>query len=125
MRIVREVLMAFLDGSRFNYVMQESSSDPVAPTGLRIVATASVPEPVIMGSAAPAPMRDPSEDATPDRGDVAGYASTCSIRNSSEFLQSAKCLPPSVLQFRCKPLSNSKRRFLCTASHWFFPLFFS
>src|SRR6202051_829065 len=40
---------------------QEASSDSVAQAGPRIVATASIAEPVIMGSAAPAPMRDPSE----------------------------------------------------------------
>jgi DNA polymerase-3 subunit gamma/tau len=63
------------DSARKGTPRQEASSDPVPQTGPRIVATASIAEPVIMGSAAPAPMRDPSEDATPDHRDVAGYIS--------------------------------------------------
>src|SRR6202140_2376468 len=63
------------DSARKGTPRQEASSDPVSQTGPRIVATASVPEPVIMGSAAPAPMRDLSEDANSDPRDVAGYVS--------------------------------------------------
>jgi DNA polymerase III subunit gamma/tau len=63
------------DSARKGTPRQEASSDSVAQTGPRIVATASVPEPVIMGSAAPAPMRDSSEDANSAPRDVAGYVS--------------------------------------------------
>jgi DNA polymerase III subunit gamma/tau len=64
------------DSARKGTPRQEASSDSVAQTGPRIVATASVPEPVIMGSAAPAPMRDSPEDANSDPRDVAGYVSS-------------------------------------------------
>jgi DNA polymerase-3 subunit gamma/tau len=61
------------DSARKGTPRQEAPSNPVPQTGPRIVATASVPEPVIMGSAAP--KRDPSAAASPDRRDVAGYVS--------------------------------------------------
>ena len=70
------------DSARKGTPRQEASSDPVSQTGPRIVATASVPEPVIMGSAAPAPMRDPSEDANSDPRDVAGYVSAGAAKPS-------------------------------------------
>jgi DNA polymerase-3 subunit gamma/tau len=50
------------DSARKGTPRQESSSDSAPAPGPRIVATASTPEPVIMGSAAPAPMRDESPD---------------------------------------------------------------
>jgi DNA polymerase-3 subunit gamma/tau len=46
------------DSARKGTPRQEASSDPAPATGPRIVATASTPEPVIMGSAAPLPLRD-------------------------------------------------------------------
>jgi DNA polymerase III subunit gamma/tau len=57
------------DSARKGTPRQEASSDPVPANGPRIVAvaTASQAEPVIMGSAAPAPMRDPVAEAGPDR----------------------------------------------------------
>jgi DNA polymerase III subunit gamma/tau len=61
------------DSARKGTPRQEASSDRAPTTGPRIVATASVPEPVIMGSAAP--MRDPSAVASPDPRNVAGYVS--------------------------------------------------
>src|SRR6202043_3812279 len=63
------------DSARKGTPRQEASSNPVPQTGPRIVATASVPEPVIMGSAAPAPMRDSSEDASVDLREGTGYGS--------------------------------------------------
>jgi DNA polymerase-3 subunit gamma/tau len=50
------------DSARKGTPRQETSSNPVPQTGPRIVATASAPEPVIMGSAAPAPVRDSFEE---------------------------------------------------------------
>jgi DNA polymerase-3 subunit gamma/tau len=58
------------DSARKGTPRQESSSDPAAPTGPRIVAAASAPEPVIMGSAAPAPRREAMPDPITDRRDV-------------------------------------------------------
>jgi len=57
------------DSARKGTPRQESSFDSAAPAGPRIVATTSTPEPVIMGSAAPDPMRrevasNPSADAS-------------------------------------------------------------
>ncbi len=60
------------DSARKGTPRQESSSDS-APPGPRIVAAASASEPVIMGSAAPAPQ--PVPDPVPDRRDVASYVS--------------------------------------------------
>ncbi len=51
------------DSARKGTPRQEASSDSAPAPGPRIVATASTPEPVIMGSAAPAPMRDHAADA--------------------------------------------------------------
>jgi DNA polymerase-3 subunit gamma/tau len=69
------------DSARKGTPRQEDSSSPASP-GPRIVsvsAAASTPEPVILGSAAPAPMRDsapePHPDPGADRRDVAGYVS--------------------------------------------------
>jgi DNA polymerase-3 subunit gamma/tau len=45
------------DSARKGTPRQEASSDPAPPTGPRIVAAASATEPVIMGSAAPDPIR--------------------------------------------------------------------
>jgi DNA polymerase III subunit gamma/tau len=61
------------DSARKGTPRQESSTEAAAPTGPRIVAAASAPEPVIMGSAAPAPQRDTV--SLPDRRDVASYVS--------------------------------------------------
>jgi DNA polymerase-3 subunit gamma/tau len=63
------------DSARKGTPRQEASSDAAPPTGPRIVAAASAPEPVIMGSAAPAPVPNPVSDPTTDRRDVASYVS--------------------------------------------------
>lgn len=55
------------DSARKGTPRQEDSSSSVPPPGPRIVAAASQPEPIIMGSAAPAPDRDLDSD----RRDVA------------------------------------------------------
>ena len=61
------------DSARKGTPRQEASSDPAPPAGPRIVSAASAPEPVIMGSAAPAPQ--PVPDPLTERGDVASYVS--------------------------------------------------
>jgi DNA polymerase-3 subunit gamma/tau len=63
------------DSARKGTPRQESSSEAAAPSGPRIVATASTPEPVIMGSAAPVTL--------PDRRDVASYVSADVTRQSA------------------------------------------
>jgi DNA polymerase-3 subunit gamma/tau len=50
------------DSARKGTPRQEDSASSVAPPGPRIVAAASQPEPIIMGSAAPAPDRDLEND---------------------------------------------------------------
>jgi DNA polymerase III subunit gamma/tau len=59
------------DSARKGTLRQEESGSSVPPPGPRIVAQASQQEPVIMGSAAPAPGRD--EEPASDRRGVAGY----------------------------------------------------
>ena len=49
------------DSARKGTPRQEDKSE-APPTGPRIVASASQPEPIIMGSTAPAPVRDPNPD---------------------------------------------------------------
>ena len=63
------------DSARKGTPRQEASSDAAPAPGPRIVGAASVPEPVIMGSAAPATMREPVPNPTTDRRDVASYVS--------------------------------------------------
>ena len=63
------------DSARKGTPRQEVSSDPAPPAGPRIVAAVSNSEPVIMGSAAPAPLRESVPVASPDRRDEAGYVS--------------------------------------------------
>jgi len=63
------------DSARKGTPRQEDSSASTPAPGPRIVAAASAQEPVIMGSAAPAPMRDPAPQQDTDRKDVAGYVS--------------------------------------------------
>ena len=63
------------DSARKGTPRQEAQSDPGSPTGPRIVATSSTSEPVVMGSAARAPMLDEDANANPVRRDVAGYVS--------------------------------------------------
>jgi DNA polymerase-3 subunit gamma/tau len=53
------------DSARKGTPRQEDSTPTVAPPGPRIVAQASQPEPIIMGSAAPAPQREPDPIADP------------------------------------------------------------
>ena len=64
------------DSARKGTPRQEAQSDPGSPTGPRIVATSSASEPVVMGSAARAPMLDQDLNPSPDRRDVAGYVSS-------------------------------------------------
>ena len=62
------------DSARKGTPRQEASSDPAPASGPRIVATASGPELVIMGSAAPSPLRDEN------RREVASYVSAGAIK---------------------------------------------
>jgi DNA polymerase-3 subunit gamma/tau len=66
------------DSARKGTPRQEASSDPAPATGPRIVATASTPEPVIMGSAAT--LREPAPDPSPDRRDVASHVSASATK---------------------------------------------
>jgi DNA polymerase III subunit gamma/tau len=63
------------DSARKGTPRQEASSDSALSPGPRIVAAASAPEPVIMGSAAPAPQREPAPELSIDSRDVASYVS--------------------------------------------------
>jgi len=85
------------DSARKGTPRQESSSEP-APPGPRIVAAASQPEPVIMGSAAPAtqhepePIREPrldQQDQIESRRDAGSYVSADTTKLSSPDPQSA------------------------------------
>jgi DNA polymerase III subunit gamma/tau len=71
------------DSARKGTPRQEASSEPAPATGPRIVATASAPEPVIMGSAAPAAMRDDDPNTISDRRDVASYLSASVAKSSA------------------------------------------
>jgi DNA polymerase III subunit gamma/tau len=72
------------DSARKGTPRQEALPDPAPPpTGPRIVATASTAEPVIMGSAAPAPLREPVSDPDNDSGDVASYVSVGAAKPSA------------------------------------------
>jgi DNA polymerase III subunit gamma/tau len=71
------------DSARKGTPRQETSSHGAPPPGPRIVAAASNPEPVIMGSAAPAPMRDPIPEATTDPRDLAGQVTVGAIQSSA------------------------------------------
>ena len=68
------------DSARKGTPRQEARSDPEPPTGPRIVATSSTSEPVVMGSAARAPMLEEDANAIPDRRDVAGYVSAVAAK---------------------------------------------
>jgi DNA polymerase-3 subunit gamma/tau len=59
------------DSARKGTPRQEAASDGAAPPGPRIVAAASTAEPVIMGSAAPAPLRESVPEPVPDRREAA------------------------------------------------------
>jgi DNA polymerase-3 subunit gamma/tau len=63
------------DSARKGTPRQEASPDSAPPPGPRIVAAASQPEPVIMGSAAPARDQAPEADDNANRRDVASYVS--------------------------------------------------
>jgi DNA polymerase-3 subunit gamma/tau len=63
------------DSARKGTPRQESLPAPAPPTGPRIVGAAGAPEPVIMGSAAPAPRRDAIPDPITDPRDGASNLS--------------------------------------------------
>jgi len=76
------------DSARKGTPRQEASSDPAPATGPRIVATATTPEPVIMGSAAPAARRDDDPNTSPNRSDGASYVSAGAAKWSAPQPQS-------------------------------------
>ena len=86
------------DSARKGTPRQEDSTPPVAPPGPRIVAAASQPEPVIMGSAAPAPQRDPDPvlDPIANRGDVADVSAEAASTPEREPQPEAGALPVST-----------------------------
>lgn len=65
------------DSARKGTPRQEDSSNSVPPSGPRIVAQGSLPEPVIMGSAAPATQRDSSPAANAE--DQREYSSAVAV----------------------------------------------
>jgi DNA polymerase-3 subunit gamma/tau len=75
------------DSARKGTPRQEAQSDPTTTTGPRIVATATSPEPVIMGSAIPLHVPDPDANLisgiNDDRRDVASYVSAEATQQSS------------------------------------------
>jgi DNA polymerase-3 subunit gamma/tau len=72
------------DSARKGTPRQEASSDPAPATVRRIVATASTPEPVIMGSAAPALDTVPEPiDHDADGSDLAGYVAAGAAQPSA------------------------------------------
>jgi len=83
------------DSARKGTPRQEASSDNAPAPGPRIVAAASQTEPVIMGSAAPAPMRDlaPEAEDNLDRREVASYISAGATRASAPEPQPQADLP--------------------------------
>ncbi|HEY6373714.1 MAG TPA: DNA polymerase III subunit gamma/tau [Candidatus Sulfotelmatobacter sp.] len=71
------------DSARKGTPRQEASSDSAPSSGPRIVAAASAQEPVIMGSAAPAPRRDPVPDPPTTRREIPSQSTVGRIRPSA------------------------------------------
>ena len=69
------------DSARKGTPRQESQFDSAPSNGPRIVATATSPEPVIMGSAIP--MREPGPEEDHDRRDLASYVSAEAVKASA------------------------------------------
>jgi len=88
------------DSARKDTPRQEDNSNSTVAPGPRIVATASAPEPVIMGSAAPATMREtapePDQNASPDPDfrNVADYASAGGAKPAAPEPQRELQSPP-------------------------------
>ncbi|HKV76910.1 MAG TPA: DNA polymerase III subunit gamma/tau [Candidatus Sulfotelmatobacter sp.] len=81
------------DSARKGTPRQEDSGSSVPPPGPRIVAQASQQEPVIMGSAAPAPQ--PDEEAVSDSRDVASYVSADAVTPAVQAPKPAEQPQPS------------------------------
>jgi DNA polymerase III subunit gamma/tau len=79
------------DSARKGTPRQEDSSASIPAPGPRIVAAASHPEPVIMGSAAPAPQRQP--DLNDLKGKESDVAAEESVTLEPEPLQRAEAQP--------------------------------
>ena len=75
------------DSARKGTPRQEDSGSSIPPPGPRIVAQATQQEPVIMGSAAPAPQRD--AEPVSDSRDVASYVSAAAAIASVQAIQPA------------------------------------
>jgi DNA polymerase-3 subunit gamma/tau len=92
------------DSARKGTPRQEVSADSAPLTGPRIVGAASKPEPVILGSAAPASVRDPEprldsiDDPIPDRREVASHVSADATKQSPPELELQAELPTPHLQ---------------------------
>jgi len=72
------------DSARKGTPRQENSISPGAPSGPRIVSQGSQPEPVIMGSAAPAPAPLRVPEPLPKSHEVAGAAAGTALARSAE-----------------------------------------
>ncbi len=89
------------DSARKGSPRQEDSSSAVSSPGPRIVAAASVPEPVIMGSTAPAPLREAvpvrANDSDTGRGEITGIVSVEAYKPSTPEPRPQIEPPPSTL----------------------------
>jgi DNA polymerase III subunit gamma/tau len=93
------------DSARKGTPRQEASTDSVPATGPRMVATASGPEPVIMGSAAPAAMRESVPDPSAHRSETSSPISVATtmqpvldqLGKSTSSTRAARSLEESAL----------------------------
>jgi DNA polymerase-3 subunit gamma/tau len=92
------------DSARKGTPRQDATPDSTPPPGPRIVAAASQPQPVIMGSAAPAPMRDlvPDEDENVNRRDAATNISAGAIKSPApeprpQVEMQVQAMPPAAV----------------------------
>jgi DNA polymerase-3 subunit gamma/tau len=88
------------DSARKGTPRQEASSDPAPASGPRIVAAASQTEPVIMGSAAPAPMRElapqPMVDSDAKRNTDWNSEHSSEPRSEKSHVSSGATPPPAL-----------------------------
>src|SRR5271165_2021106 len=89
------------DSARKGTPRQEASYDSAPTSGPRMVASASAPEPIIMGAAALAPQREPVPVAGPEHSEVANSV--------SEVATEAAALDPPRIGDEQPPASLSER----------------
>src|SRR6266571_5789434 len=113
------------DSARKGTPRQEAPSESSSPSGPRIIGTASGPEPVIMGSAAPAPVRDPAPVS--ERTDLPTHLSTGGTKPpaaESQLKPAASTATPQVEHLQnavLQALSDGNQRILVSmlsAGEW-------